>query len=205
MGFWNKKNYNGVTDSTLENIVVDSGAIFKNFTVGTDTYDTAKTAGKLLGATQGGSEFTAKVEFEDIEIDGVKVHTKGFQKFKSATVELKVNVLEQTLAVIKSALATGRDETVSTITGYSKITADTTLASTDFIENITLVAKLSGSETPVIVQIYNALSTDGLGYKFEDGKEAVSEITFSAYASDYKYETLPFAIWYPTAVEESEE
>ena len=194
---FNSKKYNGVTDKTLQHIVLDAGAVFKNFNVKTDTYDTAKEEGKLLGATQGGSEFNVKVEGEAIEIDGVIVPWKDSQKITGGTVELKVNVLEQTAETIKIALGTGRIE-AEEVPGYDRITADLTVLESDYIKNITIVTKVSGTAKPIIIQIYNALSSDGLGYKLEHGKEVVSEITFAAFCDSIEDdEKLPFAIYYP--------
>lgn len=39
-----KKSFNGLTKKTKENLMLDAGAFFKNFTVGEDTYETAKAA-----------------------------------------------------------------------------------------------------------------------------------------------------------------
>ena len=59
MGFFSKKAYSGINKDTTKHIQLDAGAFFKNFDPATDTYATAKTAGKCLGATQGGGEFSA--------------------------------------------------------------------------------------------------------------------------------------------------
>lgn len=47
MGFFGKKNYNGITKKTVEHIQLDAGAFFKNFEVGKDDYASAKAAGSL--------------------------------------------------------------------------------------------------------------------------------------------------------------
>ena len=63
MGFFGKKTYNGITSKTTKHLQLDAGAFFMNFEVGKDTYESAKKAGKCLGATQGGGTFTAKLLF----------------------------------------------------------------------------------------------------------------------------------------------
>ena len=50
----NTSTYSGFSAGTSNKLMLDAGAFFKNFAVGTDTYATAKAAGKLIGATQGG-------------------------------------------------------------------------------------------------------------------------------------------------------
>lgn len=68
----NPKVYSGFTAKTPEKLLLDAGAFFKNFEVGVDTFESAVTAGKLIGATAGGGVFEAKPDIRPIEIDGVK-------------------------------------------------------------------------------------------------------------------------------------
>lgn len=75
------KTYTGYTSDTADNLLLDAGAFFVNFEVGTDTYESAREAGKLLGATRGGGEFKAGMSVRAIEVDGVRVE----QKVLSAT------------------------------------------------------------------------------------------------------------------------
>lgn len=49
----------------------------KDFIPGTDTYESAKTAGKLLGATTGGGEFKAAKVGHYSQVDGAPENTKG--------------------------------------------------------------------------------------------------------------------------------
>ena len=42
--------YSGYTSETPKSLLLDAGAFFKNFYVGTDTFESAVTAGKLIGA-----------------------------------------------------------------------------------------------------------------------------------------------------------
>ena len=56
------KKYSGFTTDTSKSLLLNAGAFFKNFVVGTDTFDGAVAGGKLLGATKGGGEFSAVPE-----------------------------------------------------------------------------------------------------------------------------------------------
>ena len=74
-----KKSFNGLTKKTKENLMLDAGAFFKNFTVGEDTYETAKTGGKCIGATKGGGEFSAKPNMNIIYTAGLNFSLFGIQ------------------------------------------------------------------------------------------------------------------------------
>lgn len=192
------KTYSGYTNKTAEKLLLDAGAFFKNFTVGTDTFDTAVTAGKLLGATQGGGTFSAVPTIRKIEIDGIKGTAKGMEVIDDWIVTLTANMKEISEDVLILALgtATATDGEI----GYRKITANNYIALSDYIENITWVGKLSGSEEPVIIQVKNALSTSGLTLATADKAEAVIALTFTGHYDQANLDSPPFEIHYPKAV-----
>ena len=98
------KKYSGFTTDTTKSLVLDAGAFFKNFVVGTDTFDSAVAGGKLLGATKGGGEFSAVPDVRQIEVDGVAGRAKGLEVINSWDVYLKAKVLEIKKSTIKTAL-----------------------------------------------------------------------------------------------------
>lgn len=186
----------GFNKDTKEHIMTGAGAFFKNFIVGVDTYESAKSAGKLLGATQGGGEFKAVATVRQIEIDGVAGRAKGLEVIDSWEISQVVNLIETTSDVIKLALGAASIDSTSNglyhlIKGKSEITDD------DYIDNITYVGTITGSNEPVIIQIYNALSTDGLDVKTEDKKEAVISVTVYGHYTEDDLDSPPFAIYYP--------
>ncbi len=189
------KTYSGFTGDTAKHLLLDSGAFFKNFNVGTDTFESAKAAGKLIGATSGGGEFSAVPESRQIEIDGVKGRAKGLTTIDSWEVYLKATFVEVKPDLIKMTLGSGQAETVGSNT---VITAKNNIELTDYINNITWVGTLSGSDTPVIIQVYNALATDGLTFSFEDKNQAGIEVTFYGSYTQEDLDTPPFEIVYPS-------
>lgn len=190
------KTYTGYTASTLEKLLLDSGAFFVNYEVGTDTYDSAVAAGKLLGATRGGGSFTAIPELRTIEVDGLKGKAKGMQVIDSWEVKMSASVLEVTQDVLKKALISTNSE-VEMTTLYNKITANTTIDLTDYIDNVTFVGKYSGSSDPIIIQIYNALNVNGLTLTTADKGESVIALEFDGHYDATDLDTPPFAIFYP--------
>src|SRR5690625_923201 len=190
------KTYSGYTADTAENLLLDAGAFFIDFEIDTDTFETAVSAGKLLGATRGGGTFTATPEIRNIEVDGVKGKAKGLQVIDSWTVTMLANVLEVTKEGLAKAL-TASETDESTNTTYNIITAKNHIELTDYIDNITWVGTLAGTEEPVIIQIYNAINTNGLTLQTQARNEAVIAMTFEGHYDDADLDAPPFAIYYP--------
>lgn len=192
------KKYSGFTTETAKSLLLNAGAYFKNYDVGTDDFDSAVAAGKLIGATKGGGEFSAVPEIRQIEVDGVAGRAKGLETIDSWDIYLKANVLEVKEATIQSGLAASSVDT-STNTDYDIITASNNLEVSDYIDNITWVGTLSGSNKPVIIQIFNALNTEGLKFSTTDKAEATISLTFYAHYTQDDLDTPPFKIYYPKA------
>lgn len=192
------KKYSGFTTETAKSLLLNAGAYFKNYDVGTDDFDSAVTAGKLIGATKGGGEFSAVPEIRQIEVDGVAGRAKGLETIDSWDIYIKANVLEVKEATIQSGLAASSVDT-STNTDYDIITASNNLEVSDYIDNITWVGTLSGSDKPVIIQIFNALNTEGLKFSTTDKAEATISLTFYAHYTQDDLDTPPFKIYYPKA------
>ena len=68
---------------------------------------------------------------------------------------------------------------------------------TDYADNITWVGTLSGSEKPVIVQVFNALAQKGLELDMADKSEGIIQLDFRGYYTAEELDTPPFAIYYP--------
>lgn len=190
------KKYSGFTTDTAQSLLLNAGAYFKNYDVDTDTFDSAVLAGKLLGATKGGGEFSAVPEIRQIEVDGVAGRAKGLEVIDSWDIYLKANVLEIKEETIKTGLTASNVDTTSN-NDYDIITANNNLEVSDYIDNITWVGTLSGSEKPVIIQIENALNTDGLKFTTTDKNEATIALTFYAHYTQNDLDTPPFKIYYP--------
>ena len=61
----------GVTTNTYKKLVIDSGAVYKNY---------GESGEALLGATRGGNTFTIEQEIRNMEVDGAKGSVKGFRR-----------------------------------------------------------------------------------------------------------------------------
>ena len=195
-----KKAYSGFTKKTPERLLLDAGAFFKDFIYKedgkeNDTFETAVKAGKLIGATKGGGEFSAVPTVRQIEADGVKGRAKGLEIIDSWDVYLKATVLEVTAETIKSALGAATVDTLDE--KYDVITGNASIELTDYLDNVTWVGTLSGSNEPVIIQVYNGLNTDGLKLTVQDRNEATIPMTFYGHYTDDDLDSPPFRVLYP--------
>ena len=193
--------FSGVTTTTSKKLQLDAGAFLKNYDVTSDTWETAK-ATKLIGATAGGGSFSAVPTIRRIEVDGVKGATKGFEALDEWVVTMTANVKEITADAIKMALATGSSTSVkspssATTSNYNKIIASNDIADTDYIDNITWVGRLSGSQLPVIIVLKNALCTNGFTLTTQDKSEGVVAITLTGHYDPTDLSVVPFEIYYP--------
>ena len=198
------KPYSGYNAKTPDKLLLDAGAVFKNFIVGTDTYASAKAAGKCLGATQKGSEFSAVPQIRRMEIDGVHTRTKGDTLIDGWDVYLKTTLVEMTTQTLKFALGVGDSAASSTATGYDEITARDTITDNDYTTNITFIGNILGEDDPIIIQVFNAFHEGGLTITNEDKNNAAVECQFYGYLDPTVYDSVenpltpPFKIYRPT-------
>lgn len=198
------KPYSGYNAKTPDKLLLDAGAIFKNFDPSTDTYASAKAAGKCLGATQKGSEFSAAPSIRRMEIDGVHTRTKGDTLIDGWDVYLKTTLVEITTDNLKLALGVGDSAASSDATGYDEITGRDTILDSDYVDNITYIGNILGEDKPIMIQVFNAFHEGGLTITNEDKNNASVECQFYGYNDPDVYDSVddpltpPFKIFRPT-------
>lgn len=190
-----RKKYSGFTEKTPEKLLLDAGAFVKNYVVG-ESFEEIKAAGRIIGATQGGGEFSAKPNARQVQVDGVMGKAKGLELIDGWETYIKATIMEITPETL--ALSLGAADVVDFRDGeYQRITARDNVEDTDYIENIAWIGNLSGSQKPVIIIVKNPLSIDGITLTPQDKNEAKLAITaYGHYAPD-DLETPPFEILYP--------
>jgi hypothetical protein len=182
----NSTNTIGFTPSTPNNLQIDAGAVYKNYGLSTEA---------LIGATSGGNEFAIAIKTRDVKVDGLKGTVKGLTRIISTDVTLKVNMLELTTDILKMALMGVVD--ISINANYDTITGKTEIALTDYIDNIAIVGRLSGSLQPVIIILKNVLSSDGIKFSNKDAVDNILPITFTASIDPSTPTISPYEIRYP--------
>lgn len=188
---------NGITTETVEKFIIDAGAVYINL---------GDPAERLLGATQGGNTFTIEQDIKLIEIDGVKGATKGARRIIESNAKLKTNLLELSsenlmLAIVGSSATNWTDPTSTPATNtHDEIRRVRNISDLDYITNIAIVGKVSGTNENIIVTIYNALADGGFELGFADREEGVLEVEFTAHYDPDDIDTEPWAIRYPKVV-----
>jgi hypothetical protein len=182
----NSTNTIGFTTNTPNNLLIDAGAVYKNYGLSSEA---------LIGATSGGNEFAIAIKTRDVKVDGLKGTVKGLTRIISTDVTLKVNMLELTTDILKMALMGVVDTSINA--GYDTITGKTEIALTDYIDNIAIVGRLSGSLQPVIIILKNALSSDGIKFSAKDSTDNVLPVTFTGSIDPLNPTISPYEIRYP--------
>jgi len=188
--------FSGFTSNTPKHLQLDAGAWLKNYDVAKDTWATAKDT-KLLGATAGGGSFSAVPTVRNIEVDGVKGAAKGLETVDEWVVTLTANVKEVTAESIKLALGAADSEASTAPANYTKISGRMEIKDEDYLDNLTWVGRLSGSNDPVIIVVKNALCLNGLSISFADKTEGLIPVTITGHYDPSDLETPPFDIYYP--------
>ena len=110
--------------------------------------------------------------------------------------QIKATVLETTSESIKAALGAATVDT-GTDTDYDVITGNSAIGLEDYIDNVTWIGTLSGSDKPVIIQVFNGLNTEGLKLTMQDKNEGTIPMTFYGHYTDDDLDSPPFKVFYP--------
>lgn len=195
----------GVSASTPDKLILDAGEVY----VGIDTATlesngvTAALAGATkLGATRGGSTFSFGRQLKEIAADGLLGPAKGFRRRQRVAPTLTANLIEVTPENLKQAIAgavssstAGTTDTLTKITGGS-------IADTDYMTNVALLATYSGdaSGLPVIIVLENVLVSESPDMGTSDEDEMVLAVKFEAHFDPAAPDTEPWAIYHPAAI-----
>lgn len=188
------------TENTPNKYLLDAAAIYRNV-----AYDSVSKTfkGEPLGATSGGVEIAIEQEYRDVEVDGTywtavkgnKVVSKMTATANTTLKEMDAEVLRMAMNGQKTVISDGKEAPA----GYTKIEAKRYVENTDYVDNIAMVGKITGSGQPMIVIFDNVLSTGGLTLGTEDGNEGTIPLALQAHASIEQLQNgaLPWRIFMP--------
>lgn len=193
-----KAGKNGVTANTPQNIPFGAGTIHKNLKYTEGTGWNFKES--LYGATSGGSKFSYVPEITTVEVDGMLVKTKGFDKKTGETAKMEINLAELSPETIAASVI---GKTVaSEDAAYTKIVSKPDIETGDYWDNIAYVGETLQGEK-IIVILGNALCTSGFEVEGKNKEAGVLTATFESSADpseeDAEFNVLPVQIYYPTA------
>lgn len=186
----------GVSSASVQNFVIDAGAVYVNL---------GEPEERLLGATRGGNSFEIEHDIKLVEIDGVRGASMGARRVVESNARIVANLLEITTENLLLAIA-GADATDYTDMSiepapvtptHDQIRRTRNISDLDFITNIAIVGKVSGSDENIICMVYNALSDEGFSLGLEDREEGVLEVTFTAHYDLDNVDQEPWAIMFP--------
>jgi hypothetical protein len=194
------RNRSGLTQVTKQKFMLGEGAIFKNWVQGTDTFESAIAAGKCLGATQGGSTFVAKANVRNIEVDGISGKVTDLDEIDSWDISLQTNFIEVSPDTICAALGAASKTTAG---GYTKIQGNTDFQSSDYFTNIAFVGSMSGTNSPIVLIVKNAIGNGELNIAVKNNDESKVPCTFEGRYSVATLGTVPFEIYSPDIIQAS--
>lgn len=194
MSFKDYKRH-GITEKTVENILIDAGAVYINFNEENE---------RILGATREGNSFTIEQELRHLELDGARGPIRGGTRIINTTVTLTANLYELTVENIQAALAGSEASLYDNGTTHTSIKRTRQILDSDYIKNVALVGTIMNTDEPVICVVKNALATSGFELTTTDKDEAGLEVTFTGHFDPADLDKEPWEIVYPNK-EETEE
>ena len=185
----------GVTTKTPEDILLGAGTYHRGL-----KWDSESKAwqGTCVGATSGGGKVTIEGEYLDIEIDGMKVLTKGFTVKNGGKASIEASIVEMTGDNIK--MATNFKEGETEAEGYTLYVDKPNIDEGDYIENFGFVGKTANGKKDIIIIFDYALCKSAFELEGKKGESSVLKVKLEAYAENAgDLDVLPVKIFYPTA------
>ena len=146
--------------------------------------------------------FSAVPTITTTEIDGVPSDAVGMEDIDGWTAEMTANIVEVTAETLSEALGASTVTSISLNSkSYKKVTGKMYLTEDDYRDNITFLGSMSGYDEPLIIQIYNAIATDGVNLNPQDKKTTLNTTKWKAHSSFDNLDEAPFAIYIPVGAQ----
>lgn len=188
----------GATTKSSSRFVVDAGALYKNYGLADED---------PMGATQEGATFTLEQTMREVPVDGFRGPMRGARRVTSEMARISANLLEMTTDNLTDII-TGSDVNDHTAAGAGSKTHHEVQRTSDlpkdgdYLQNVALVARVQGSDEPAVFILYDALSEGGLEIETSDEGEATVGVQFTAHFDPSDPDTSPWAIRFPSDVDE---
>lgn len=187
----------GYTKTSSENFMINAGTIVVNV----EWDETSKSfTGTPLGATSDGTKVNIEQKYRKIAVDGTgHVDTKGLWVLDEAHATVGAKLKELTAENMALGLNGTKNESAE-YDGYTEIKSKRYLEEGDYIKNMAIVGKLTGSEKPIIILLDNVLTTSAFALETKDGDEAAIDYEGTANVSfeQLQNDEFPWTILYPT-------
>jgi hypothetical protein len=171
--------------SEFPNMIIDSGAVYKNYGLDDEI---------LIGATRGGNKFGIDTKIEDLGYDGRGNNVQGAKRITSVQPYIEANVIEVSGDLIQMALPASA---VSAGATHDTVIRTLQLALSDYCDNITIVGEVWGKNYPVVCIVKNALCISDFELSNADKSEAVIALRFIGHFDPDDLDAEPWEIRYP--------
>lgn len=154
-----------------------------------------------IGATTGGGSLEITPEKRDLfeDVDGARFKYKQGDVTDRYDIKLSMTLLEFTEGNLMMALGSADKNANSyTSANYDSLTPRVEVKDADF-KTLYWLGTLKGSEKPLVIEIKNALNTNGLNFSFEDKGKGTIELELEAYGDLAKPTEVPVTIYIPKA------
>lgn len=201
----------GLRERSPKRLVLDAGQAWKNLNLtaldATGIEDATTTpfmfegeeyTPQSLGATRGGITLRPNKEEVDIEVNGIRVPIRGFQRVNAYRPEIELTLLETT-DIDTLAMALGQSDVTSTASGYKKVRPRIDIKSTDYIPNICLLCSTTedDQEKPAIFVLENVKVMEATEFPFEDPGELALTVTLKGHALPTQMFIVPCVLYLP--------
>ena len=183
----------GLTSKTVERLLLDAGAIYRNWDPENPDYTDP------IGATRGGSSFSVEKEDREIEVDGVRGPTMGMKRTIRHVASLETTLMEFTEQLFVD-LTQGTAEEL-TGSDFIEVTPSNNITIESYVDNLTLVADIMNQDVPVAIMLKNALIEGEWDIETNDEDEGLISVTFMSHYDSGDVSDVPYRIFIPQAVE----
>ena len=181
---------------TAKNIQLDAGILVRNLQniLG---FDGNLAVSDKLGATSGGSTFSATPELRNIfeGIDGAKGNYKDGNVIDNWEITLTATVKEMTAKNLQLAMASA--DISSSDDKFDVLSPRMDIKTTDYVDNICWLGTMKGSSGPMIIELEDVMSTNGISFTAEDKGCGSVELELRGHFDLSKPDEVPFRIYFP--------
>lgn len=196
------QKFTRVKEDAFQTMQLNAGILLDDFDPSSGTFDDEN----ILGATSGGTNFTATPEYEDFgeDVDNCPINMKEFKQITSIEV-----LMSGTFVTVTAALAQRLVGAADIATGdNTKIVPRNTLKDTDF-KDLWWVGDYSDKNGAtkggfVAIHMLNSLSTGGFQIQSGNREKGQFAYEFTGHYSLANQDQVPFEVYVKAGAEETE-
>lgn len=195
---------NSFNAESAKNFQLDAGMLVTGLTMSSfDGTISGLRSEQKIGATTGGGSLEITPEIRDLfeDVDGARFKYKEGFVIDRYDIKLSMTLLEFTEGNLKMALgAIDKNASSFESSHYDSITPKIDIGDSDF-KTLYWIGTLKGSDKPMVIEIKNAMNTNGFNMSFEDKGKGKIELELEAFGSLKNPTEVPVTIYLPKGEE----